>query len=165
MYHTIGKILMDTSTMGGISRVDIPASPTCDPFPIGPDPKTWKGPWKSITEPEQIVQHIRAANIRQYNKAAPTPFASGIIAEGIGPLASSKMVYSLLEGFIPKSWSSPLKEVNDLLQNLSLPLPLTPQIVTDSITADQISSTYKIIKENTSSSLSGRHVGHYKAAI
>jgi hypothetical protein len=75
------------------------------------------------------------------------------------------MASSLLDGFILESWSSPLQGVNDLLKNLSLPFPLSPQDVVDYITPEQFCSTYKVVKENTSSSLSGRHVGHYKAAV
>jgi hypothetical protein len=119
MYWMIGKILIDSSTSSGIKRVDIPATVTNEPFPIGPDPKTWKGLWQSMTDPNEIVRHIKAANICQYNQAAPTPFTSGQIAEDIGPLASSDAASSLLNGSIPASWSSPLPEVNDLAESLS----------------------------------------------
>jgi hypothetical protein len=136
MYYTIGRTLLDSSTRSGITRVDIPATTTSEPFPIGPDPKTWQGPWWSIMDPTKIIQHIKAANIHQYNQAAPTPFATGQIADDIGPLASSAAASSLLEGLIPKSWASPLQEINDLLQNISRPLPLSPQDVVDHITPE-----------------------------
>jgi hypothetical protein len=36
---------------------------------------------------------------------------------------------------------------------------------TAEITADEFTASYKSVKESTSSSPSGRHIGHYKAAI
>ena len=41
---------------------------------------------------------------------------------------------------------------------------MTPKHITNVITPDQFVNTYRIVKENTSSSPSGRHVGHYKLA-
>jgi hypothetical protein len=59
----------------GLARVDVPVSNT-RPFLQGPDPKTWDGPWTSITTPEDIAAHIGSANTHQHNQAKSTPFAS-----------------------------------------------------------------------------------------
>jgi hypothetical protein len=44
------------------------------------------------------------------------------------------------------------------------PLPSIPKDISAVITPEQFSVTYKVVKKGTSSSLSGRHIGNYKAA-
>jgi hypothetical protein len=83
MYSSIGKTLNTREIhTAGISRVDIPA-PSDSTSPETIDPKFWKGPWRSITDPEEICFYVCQANIKQYNQAKHTPFRSGDLAKSL----------------------------------------------------------------------------------
>jgi hypothetical protein len=57
MYAKIGDMLSPPhDNMRGLCRIDVPASFPLEPYPIGPDPKTWEGPWCSITDPDLIAK-------------------------------------------------------------------------------------------------------------
>jgi hypothetical protein len=165
-YRKIGQTLTPQDANNrGLSRINIPASDIIDPYPIGPDPKTWKGPWRSISDPSLIAKHVCAANKRQYNQAHQTPFGTGYLADMLNLDASTEEAKNLLRGsFTPDQEFIQLQETTDILNQLSTPLPLIPKDITAVITPEQFSATYKIVKEATSSSPSGRHVGHYKVA-
>ena len=164
MYRKIGYCLQPESfNLGGLSRVDILAG-TDHPYPQGPDPKTWSGPWTTVTNPEEIARHVCAANTRQYHQATNTPFASEPLASYIGPEANTPGADNLLCGIMPPD------ETTFLLQPETLQL-LRTITAKDSqhahpgldinISVEAFQSCYKAVKENTSSSPSGHHVGHY----
>jgi hypothetical protein len=123
------------------------------------------GAWKSVTDPSLITLHVNAANIRQYNQAEETPFGSGPLADVLGSLADTSTARSLIQGEFPIDIELPLQETREIVKNLSFALNLTPQEISSTITSEQFVSTYKAVKEAISSSLSGHHVGHYKAVL
>jgi hypothetical protein len=65
LYRMIGRQLSDDNVnRGGLVRVDVPA-PMIDSSDISQvDPKQWKGPWVSITNPEEIAKYICAVNTK-----------------------------------------------------------------------------------------------------
>jgi hypothetical protein len=132
MYRIIGRCLQHNSkNLGGLARVDIPASDG-NPYPDGPDPKSWTGTWTTVTLPEEIARH-------KLLRGEPIP----------------EVLYPLLQ-----------PETIQLLRTISSTSQTTPnpQVEVD-ISIEAFQSCYRAGKENTSSSPSGRHVGHYKAAF
>jgi hypothetical protein len=166
MYRQIGGVLQPESlNRGGLARIYIPAS-SQDPYPGGPDPKTWKGEWSTITYPEEIARHTCAANSRQYHQAVNTPFASDPLAGYFDPAPNSAGTNRILQGELPPD--SILDQLQPetvlLLQQMKKQQPLPPQAIKVVITKEEFISCYNAVQEKTSSSPSGRHVGHYKAA-
>jgi hypothetical protein len=68
-YKKIGHTLKHPVHLG-LSRIDIPDRTANDPNLGDPDsPKSWKGPWISILNPEAIAKAVTKVNIAQYHQA------------------------------------------------------------------------------------------------
>ena len=90
-----------------------------------------------------------------------------ILAFSYRPQSSSQVVEAedVLQGTFLIPDSEPLlPETREILNELGKPLTIQPCTVKVCISSEEFKSTYKIVKEATASSPSGRHVGHYKAA-
>lgn len=83
MFHKIGSTFGEPQdNVRGLIRVDIPVADALEPYPIGPDPKTWTGPCCPITDPNLIARHVCTASItRQYYQAEKMPFGSGYLPD------------------------------------------------------------------------------------
>jgi hypothetical protein len=166
MYHQMKSTIHPPSTSnGGLSRIDVPAGST-EPFPVGPNPKAWHGEWTPITQPEDIARHICSANTRQYNQASKTPFAKPPLTKILGPEANTPGAKAILQGRLPAPdiLQGLQPETIQILNQLTQPKTMAPLAIGSTISPDDFISTYKSTHEKVSSSLSGHHVGHYKAA-
>jgi len=150
----------------GLDKVDVPDSSTLDPKYGDPTkPKTWAGPWISKDDPEEIAKVVRDMNIAQYHQAYQTPFGTGLLAEAIGRRADTDRAKPLISGTLEGlPIDSLLPETSRLLSTLTTPYPTIPVQSLD-ISNEVFIELYKAIDERTSSSPSGRHVGHCKAVI
>jgi len=164
-YRMIGSQLSDhTDNAGGLTRKDVPLHPADLPLTSLPDPKTWKGPWRSVTDPEEIAKYVCIINTRQYNQAQATPFGSGYLADTIGLNIEHPAAAHLLNGsFVPDAGTGLLPETLRVIEYLNRPSYLNQPFPT-TITTKEFQATYGVVKERASSSALGRHVGHYKAA-
>lgn len=121
LHKKIGCTLQDKQVKG-LSRVDIPDKHAQHARAFGDpeDPKSWKGPWITITKPQEIAEVICEINAKQYHQAHSTPFGSGPLAHLIGRKGNSPAAQTLLNGTLPR----------DLPQNL---MPETPVFYTPSL--------------------------------
>jgi hypothetical protein len=152
-YKKISNTL-NPSPQLGIDHINIPDSAILLPQHGNlQDPKMWMGPWRTIRDPEKIAQAICTMNILQYNQAYDTPFGSGPLAQAIGRKGDTMAATQLLNGEL----STPpvnclLPETIRLLTTLTCPYPLLKTNAPTDITEAKFISTYKIVKEDTSSS-------------
>ena len=163
LHRKIGFVLHPNTYTGGLSSIDVPS--LAPPYPIGPDPKTWNGPWYTITNPTDLARHIAATNARQYNQAHTTPFGQEPLQSYVGYKGDQPGAESLIHGELPPPhiMSALLPETQALLHYLTT-CPRYHPPYSSSISGDQFQSLYRSLDERTSSSPSGRHLGHYRTA-
>jgi hypothetical protein len=158
---------LEPPTQLGLSQIDIPDNSVTNwRFGDPANPKTWSGPWRSITRQTDIAQVVKQVNITQYHQAFHTPFGSGPLAQAIGRNADSTLSKRLLAGQLDElPLESLMPETIRILRTLASLQPTLPPEQVFEITDSDFISAYKCLQEDTSSSPSGRHVGHYKVIL
>jgi hypothetical protein len=116
-------------------------------------------------KPNDIAAVIKDINRTQYQRVHDTPFCSGPVTAAFGHRGDTAQADELLQGSIPSDLKDlpMLSETRRILDTMATPYP----IVSDPngrVSPDDFISAYSIAKESTSSSPSGRHIGHYKVA-
>ncbi len=102
-------------------------------------PKNQQGPWRSITNPTLIANHVCAANKHGYNLDVHVPFGSGYLSETLALNASSTAAKNFLQGtFHPSPDSIMLPETSAILHQLSKPLRLETKDIAAAIAPEQI---------------------------
>jgi hypothetical protein len=165
MFRKIKHILKLVAQQG-LSRIDVPDTSVITAAHGDPsNPKDWKGPWVTLTKPTAITEVVESINRKQYHQAHVTPFGSGPVAEASGRKGDTPLAEALLQGKVPQSLQEIhiMPETRSILNTLATPYP-SVQEGSGHIRQDDFVAAYSVSKEATSSSPSGRHIGHYKAA-
>jgi hypothetical protein len=158
-HRLIRRCLKPQEANTGLAKVEVPTDRMADP-------KTWSGPWQILTAPEEIAQEVCKANANQYHQAHDTPFALEPLSSYIGIAATGTGANEILQGNLPPEaiTATLLPETQAILKAIQ-DIPTQPLSLSQStsITKEKFQALYKHLHEKTSSSPSGRHVGHYKA--
>jgi hypothetical protein len=103
------------------------------------------------------MERILERNDQYFKQAEKTQFA-------VGPRASELKNMMVVEEVLNGVWTTEhtLREVEEFMKHLRRIEGLIP--VDQTITVVKFQAAFKWVKERTSSSTSGRHGGHYKAA-
>jgi hypothetical protein len=113
-FQKIGKTLANDTSK--VSHIDVPDTRSTNPPRGNPsDPKSWKGPWVTLTSPRQIAEVVCSMSSKQYNQAHHTHFGSGQLASLIGCQGDTASALDLLNGI-----SLPANVMNRLLPETAL---------------------------------------------
>lgn len=131
--------------------------------------------WETVIDRAEIEEYLLRYNQRSFRAASASPCGHGPIYEAITFKGISLSADQLLSGTIPPDWDTdhtPL--LNDFLLSFSGPVVSEPtsnsqaqteQPIEQEVTEEDILYGFKSWKEKTSTSPSGRHLGHYRSLI
>ncbi|MGH7974392.1 MAG: hypothetical protein ACREBR_02605, partial [bacterium] len=121
--------------------------------------------WETIYDADLIYEKLITRNISHFKQAEETPFASGQLADKIGNTGSGIVVDQILNGTFQHQHEL-LPETNKFIEGLAAKKEVAEgHHIPVTFTSNEFRKSTDKIRENTGSSPSGRHVGHYKAAV
>jgi hypothetical protein len=117
-----------------------------------------------ITDPTEMVNRILQRNQRHFSQATGTPFTTEHLTDLLGTCGETQDGINLVKGNTKPDLGDETKfpETQIMLDALQpFDPPATPVSIT--VTTKDYKTFFKKWDENTSTSPSGKHLGHYKA--
>jgi hypothetical protein len=111
-----------------------------------------------------IAEHLGP---HEWNEVSPsdTPFASGPIAEHLGPHEWKEVSQQILEGTFDIDSITDDLDVQDVIKAMSHHDPTNPTNSNSCLTIEKLKEGFSYVKESTSSNPEGLHHGHWKSLI
>jgi hypothetical protein len=122
--------------------------------------------WETIIDRSDMEKHLLEYNRQSFRAAAKSPCGHGIIMDAITFNATSPAAREFLEGVIPHEWLQNTDLLREFLTSFfTPPNVLSSPPISTAISEDDLVKGFGRWKEHTSTSPSGRHLGHYKAIL
>jgi hypothetical protein len=124
-------------------------------------------PWETVFNREELESHILQYNKDSFRAAADSPCGHGIIHDALTFTSLSPESEALLSGIIPDDWCSGSNNyLREFLASFMIPMHVRNHgDIPTGISDDDVIRGFKGWKEQTSTSPSGRHLGHCRALI
>jgi len=120
-------------------------------------------PPTTTTDPDRIAEAIIERNLRHFSQATGTPFTKHPMIDLFGPDGTNNNSDQLLSSTLDCSTFELTPALRTVLHKLSN-LPTLPHI-DHQITSHDVREGYKAWNEQTTTSPSGLHLGHFKAIL
>ena len=122
--------------------------------------------WDTVISQQDIEAHLLHFNRDAFRAAAESPCGHGVIHDALTFSSLSPESEELLKGIVPPEWHGDQTLLKEFLGAFRIPdTVLAVDPISTEITGEDITRGFKGWKESTSTSPSGRHLGHYKALI
>jgi hypothetical protein len=123
-------------------------------------------PWETVFMRSELEHHILEYNKDSFRAASESPCGHGIIHDALTFTSLSPQSADLLSGIIPDHWCGSDNYLREFLASFVIPMHVRAQgDIPTAISSEEVIRGFKGWKEQTSTSPSGRHLGHYRALI
>jgi hypothetical protein len=129
----------------------------------GSDDGSDDGSWSRIDTKEQVDALLIDRNIEQFSHAGDTPFGYTPLGDELGHTGDTLMADDIYNGTLEHR-SLTDHAIQEIVKQLRKD-PLLTKMISPVVTTEDLISCFGYVAEKTSSSPSGRHVGHYLACI
>lgn len=149
-FANLRRIMKRSRHQGGLTMIKIP-----NPNPeLGNDQE-----YIEITDPNEIEKYLLERNRNHYAQASGTPF-TGELGTLIGTSGTSWYADTILDGSVElENLSTPIQAIFKRLKSQHL------DPVSTSINNEDLEIAFNRWREQTATSPSGRHLGHYKSLL
>jgi len=120
-----------------------------------------------IIDPEEIQERLIERNRQHFKQAHETPFYDPQLFQRINDAADNALSDAILDGSPVAVSHEAFPEVAEFVKMMARPTPIQEDEdrISHEITREDVSQGFAKWRESTSTSPSGRHLGHYKAWI
>jgi hypothetical protein len=141
VYASLRRVMNPSEYRAGLSMIKVP---------------TEDGTFVTVVDPKEIEERLLERNRQHYGQAEHTEMASEQVRTLLGTSGTSEFCDDILKGTADLSTMSP--SLRAIFQQLEHPSNVE---IDDAISYDDFKDALKCWKEKTSTSPSGRHLGHY----
>ena len=122
--------------------------------------------WDTIIDKKDIEAHLLSFNREAFRAAAESPCGHGLIHDALTFSSLSPEAADLLHGALPPEWPKDNALLGEFLASFQIPDSVqSMEPISTELSDDDIAKGFKSWRESTSTSPSGRHLGHYKSLI
>ena len=171
IYRNIRQVLKPTA-VSSLSKILTPKTSTSDTaanfsaYRVLQDSSPDDLLWDTVFDREELEKQILLYNKDSFRAAAESPCGHGVIHDALTFTSLSSEAEELLQGTVPAHWHGQDNVLRQFLASFAIPdhVKSNPDIPTV-VSETDVLKGFKTWKETTSTSPSGRHLGHYKALI
>ena len=125
--------------------------------------------WDTVVDQQSMESHLKRFNRQSFRAAAESPCGQGLLHDALSFTSLSPTTQDILEkGTWPPEWTASRPLLGEFLASFAIPDSVKNSkhpVIDTNLSKEDVSHGFKVWKESTSTSPSGRHLGHYKSLI